>query len=57
MTTPAGQVPREPSADIRTAASALRQMYVALTMEGFDERQALIIIGQVLAAGQSGGTS
>lgn len=52
----AGSVPREPSADIRQAASALRQMYVALTMEGFDERQALVIIGQVLAA-NSGGPS
>jgi hypothetical protein len=31
-------------------------MYVALTMEGFDEHQALVIIGQVLAASQAGRT-
>lgn len=49
--------PREPSADIRQAASALRQMFIALTAEGFDERQALVIIGQVLAAGKSGNKS
>lgn len=49
--------PKEPSADIRQAASALRQMYVALIAEGFDERQTLIIIGQVLASSQSGGKS
>lgn len=46
--------PKEPSADIRQAASALRQMYVALIAEGFDERQTLVIIGQVLAAGVGG---
>lgn len=50
-------IPCEPSSDIRQAASALRQMYVALTMEGFDERQALVIIGQVLASSQSKGAS
>jgi len=42
--------PTEPSADIRTAASGLRQLYIALTQEGFDDRQALVIIGQILAA-------
>lgn len=47
--------PQEPSAEIRTAASALRQMYVALTNEGFTEHQALVIIGHALAAGQAGG--
>lgn len=45
------KVPCEPSADIRQAASAMWQIYVALTGEGFTERQALIIIGQMLAAG------
>jgi hypothetical protein len=48
--------PTEPSADLREAASGLWQMFVALTNEGFDERQALIIIGHVLAAGQGGGS-
>lgn len=46
--------PIEPSADLRELASALRQTYVALTQEGFDERQALIIIGQILAANGGG---
>lgn len=45
--------PVEPSADLRVLASTLRQMFVALTMEGFTEQQALIIIGQCIAA-QSG---
>ena len=42
--------PTEPSADLRELASALWQMFVALCNEGFDERQALVVIGQVLAA-------
>lgn len=41
--------PTEPSADLRQVASILWQMYVALTAEGFDERQALTIIGHVIA--------
>ena len=51
----ANHIPTEPSADLRLMASTLRQMFVALTMEGFDERQALTIIGQCLAAGSGGG--
>ena len=47
-------VPTEPSSDMRQAASALWQMYVALCAEGFDERQALTVIGHVLAANQRG---
>lgn len=47
--------PTEPAADLRVAASGLWQMYVALTSEGFNERQALVIIGQVIALGQDGG--
>jgi hypothetical protein len=41
----------EPSAELRAAANGVRQLYVALTREGFDDRQALIIVGQVVAAG------
>lgn len=41
----------EPSAELRVAAANLWQLYVALTNEGFSERQALVILGQVLAAG------
>lgn len=44
----------EPSADIRIMASALWQMYVALTAEGFSERQALIVIGQIIAGNMNG---
>ena len=40
----------EPSADMRMWASSLRQMYVALVMEGFTEPEALTIIGHVLTA-------
>lgn len=43
-------VPMEPSADLRQMANMLRQMYIALTAEGFSEQQALIVIGQIIAA-------
>ena len=46
--------PTEPSADMRQLASALWQAYIALTSEGFSERQALIVIGQMMAAGSKG---
>ena len=42
--------PQEPAADLRVAASGLRQMFVALTNEGFTKREALVIIGQMLTA-------
>jgi hypothetical protein len=48
--------PVEPSADLRELANMLRQTYVALTLEGFTAQEALIIIGQILAA-NSGGQS
>lgn len=41
--------PTEPTAELRAAANALWQMFVALQSEGFTERQSLVIIGQVLA--------
>lgn len=47
--------PTEPASDLRQLASALWQTFVALTQEGFSEQQALIIIGQMLAASQMGG--
>jgi hypothetical protein len=43
-------IPCEPSADLRQMASAMRQMFVALTNEGFTERQSLTIIGHLLSA-------
>ncbi len=45
----------EPSADIRMFASGMWQMYVALTLEGFSEQQALVVIGQVILANMRGG--
>ncbi len=46
--------PREPSADMRYAAKALREMHIALVNEGFTEEQALAIVGQILAARMPG---
>lgn len=43
-------MPTEPSADLRQLASILWQTYVALTTEGFSERQALRVIADLLAA-------
>jgi hypothetical protein len=42
--------PTEPAADLRAMASVLWQTYVALTAEGFNERQALRIIADMLSA-------
>ena len=43
--------PREASADQRVFAKQFREMYLALVEEGFTEQQALVIIGQIIAAG------
>jgi hypothetical protein len=40
---------REPSADIRVAARAMREIFTSLLNEGFTEDQALKIIGIMLA--------
>jgi hypothetical protein len=45
----------EPTADMREAAKAIRGIYVALRKEGFTESQALVIVGQVLAANSENG--
>ena len=42
--------PIEPSADMREFAKHLRQMFVALKLEGFTEQQAMSVIGTTLAA-------
>jgi hypothetical protein len=47
---PPGGYDVEPSADVREAAHAMREFFVGLTNEGFNEKQALVIIGQMLAA-------
>lgn len=44
----------EPSAEMRDAAHKLREMYIALLMEGFTEAQSLQIVGYALA-GNGGG--
>ncbi len=44
----------EPTSDARLAARAIRSMFVALVAEGFSEREALLIVGQMLAS-QAGG--
>lgn len=40
----------EPSAAVREGAHSVRELFVALMMEGFTEKQALIILGQMLSA-------
>lgn len=42
--------PTEASGDMRTAAAGMYQIFVALTTSGFTERQALMIIAEVVAA-------
>ena len=44
----------EPSADARTFAKGMRQLFVALQQEGFTVQEALVVIGQVIAAGMGG---
>lgn len=44
----------EPTADMRMLARQLKDMFQALTAEGFTERQALAIIGEVIATGAKG---
>lgn len=46
---------QEPPAELRAFAASLRGMYVALVQEGFTAQEALVVIGQWLAAIQPGG--
>ena len=43
--------PMEPRADMRATANELRQMFIALTIEGFTSQEALVIIGTIITAG------
>lgn len=47
----------EPTAELRTLASVLWQMHVALIDEGFTEMQALTILGHVVAANSGQGNN
>lgn len=40
----------EPAAAVREAAHGIREIFIALTMEGFTEKQALVVVGQMMAA-------
>lgn len=42
--------PIEPSADLRTFANQMRQMFVALVAEGFTRDEALVVIGHVISS-------
>lgn len=42
--------PVEPAAVLREAANWLRQMHAALLAEGFTQQEALVIVGQIIAA-------
>lgn len=46
--------PIEPAGDLRQMANILRQMYIALMAEGFTTQEALVIIGQCIAANSGG---
>ena len=46
--------PKEPAAEFRQFASVSYQMFLALIEEGFTEQQALVVIGQVIAAALGG---
>ena len=46
---------REPSAQMRQAAAAVHELYTALVNEGFDEIQALKIVGNMLSNNQQKG--
>lgn len=41
--------PREPRAELRTAAASLHELFTALINEGFSEAQSLAILGHMLA--------
>lgn len=45
-----GNVPIEPSAEMRMFAHTTREMYLALLAEGFTEREAFNIVGVTIAA-------
>lgn len=47
--------PREARSDWRQFAALMYEMFIALIEEGFSEQQALIMLGQILAASTSGG--
>jgi uncharacterized protein YoaH (UPF0181 family) len=49
--------PIEPSADLRKFASMLRQMYIALTSEGFSNTEAFAIVAEIIRANIGGSST
>lgn len=49
-----GNGPQEPNAESRIGAANLRQIYLALTAEGFTEEQTLTILSSMMIAGAIG---
>jgi len=49
--------PIEPSADARSLAHTFREMFIALTAEGFTERQALQLIAEMMKNAGTGDES
>lgn len=47
--------PYEARSDFRQFAVTMHEMFIALIEAGFSEQQALIMLGQILAASTSGG--
>lgn len=47
-------IPIEPNADMREAAHAIRQVFIAYTQAGFSEVQAMQLVLEVLRQGSSG---
>lgn len=43
------EIKREPAGNYRTAAAAMRQMFLALVDEGFKPAEALVVIGHLMA--------
>lgn len=50
---PLDAIRKEPRAELRQAATAMREMFVALVQTGFTEEQALTLVGN--AMGQAKG--
>lgn len=52
-----GNVPVAPSAETRVLAHSIREVYLALTREGFTKDEAMELVGRMLAAAGEQGQS